>query len=176
MVQLEICPIDVWIGLGSNLGDRASLLRRACGLLAETPRLEIVAASHLYRSAPWGFTEQPAFLNGVVHARSLLGPLQVLLRLQTIERDIGRIPTFRWGPREIDLDIIQYGTAIIRRRGLVLPHPSLSERAFVLVPLREVSPNFRDAFGQPIDELISRLSPRDTDVGRIEGADGILVR
>jgi 2-amino-4-hydroxy-6-hydroxymethyldihydropteridine diphosphokinase len=147
-------------------------MRQAYQLLRDTPDLEIIAASHLYESAPWGYTEQPAFLNSVVHARTSLGPLQLLLRLQVIERTIGRTPTFRWGPREIDIDVLQHGESVIRRRGLILPHPRLAERAFVLVPLQEVSPCFRDVSGQHIDDLIARISPDSATIRRIEGKEG----
>jgi 2-amino-4-hydroxy-6-hydroxymethyldihydropteridine diphosphokinase len=165
-----------WIGLGSNLGDRLDALRRACDRLIATPAVRICKYSSVYESAPWGYLAQPAFLNAVVVVSTTLGPIQLLIRLQTIEHELGRKRRFRWGPREIDLDLLDYGGLSLQRRGLTLPHPAIEQRPFVLVPLRDVSPRFRSRSGESIDQLIARTDPEGQLVRVLEGEPGLLVR
>ncbi len=177
MTDLSTAPlVDCWIGLGSNLGDRIGSLQSAVRYLARIGNVEILKTSSIYESDPWGFVDQPIFLNAVLHARTALGPVQLLVCLQAIEAEIGRTRTFRWGPREIDLDILRYGDEPINRRGLISPHPAMEERAFVLVPLREVSPDFRTLSGQTIDALIAALGPDQAGVRLAKGAPSLLVR
>jgi len=122
----------VFIGLGSNVGDREAHIEAACARLRDHPAIELVRRTELSETAPWGDADQPAFLNAVAEARTTLTPEQLLLALQRIERDVGRTPSRRWGPREIDLDILLFGERVVDEPQLVVPHPRLTERRFVL--------------------------------------------
>lgn len=150
--------IDSYVGLGSNLGDRQQQVTRAMDLLAGMPGIRGLRSSSLYESEPWGFKDQPPFVNAVARVETDLGPLQLMILLRRIEAMLGRTPTFRWGPREIDLDLLLYGSCQIQRRGLIVPHPSMHQRAFVLEPLREVWPDYRLPSGMTIDDAIARLA------------------
>lgn len=129
-----------YIGLGSNLGDRAAMLRAAFARLAGLGR--IVAASSLYETEPWGLTEQPPFLNAAATLETEHAPEPLLRELLRIERDLGRERQAepQWGPRSIDLDLLLYEDRVLRTPELVVPHPRLHERAFALVPLAEIAP------------------------------------
>lgn len=129
---------DAHLGLGSNLGDRAALLGAALAGLSRLGRL--VAVSAVYETAPWGETDQPDFLNLACTLRTELGPRALLARAKDIERRLGRVPSRRWGPRAIDIDLLLYGDARLDDPDLTLPHPRLTERPFALVPLAEIAP------------------------------------
>ena len=134
------------IGIGSNVGDATANVRGAFELLAAIGTL--VARSALYRSEPWGVLEQPPFVNAAVLLDTDLSPRALLDALKRIERAAGRVATYRWGPRVLDLDILTYGDDRIDEPDLTVPHPRLHERAFALVPLAEIDPRFaaqRDA-------------------------------
>jgi 2-amino-4-hydroxy-6-hydroxymethyldihydropteridine diphosphokinase len=131
----------VALGLGANLGDPAANLRRAVELLAQAG-LRFEALSSLYRTKPWGVTDQPDFVNACALARTTLAPLALLDLAQATEKALGRRRTRRWGPRAIDIDLLFYGDAQRRDERLILPHPGLMERAFVLLPLAEIAPDF----------------------------------
>jgi 2-amino-4-hydroxy-6-hydroxymethyldihydropteridine diphosphokinase len=146
----------VYLGLGSNLGNRAANLRMALRYLPPLARIEEV--SSLYETAPLGGEEQPPFYNAVCRISTGLGPEALLRHLKQIEFAIGRRPGPRWGPRPIDLDILLCGDQVLAREGLVIPHPLLAERAFVLVPLAELSPQLlHPVLGKPVGELLSAL-------------------
>jgi 2-amino-4-hydroxy-6-hydroxymethyldihydropteridine diphosphokinase len=134
-------PMDhqIFIGFGTNLGDREANLAAARKSLA--PQIKIVAASSVYETAPWGYLDQPNFLNQVIECITDLLPLDLLRNLKDIETSIGRRPTFRYGPRLIDIDILLYDDLLYDSPGLQIPHPSLHERAFVLVPLCDLAPD-----------------------------------
>ena len=132
------------IGLGSNLGEPEGNVERAIGRLAEIGR--VAARSRLYWTEPWGVADQPVFINAVVLLQTSLGARELLGELKRLEGELGRGDTFRWGPREIDLDILTYGDARIDETDLVVPHARLFERAFALGPLAEVDPRFREAY------------------------------
>ena len=132
----------IYLSLGSNLGDRAANLARAVDLLARGS-LEVLRRSSLYATEPVGFTAQPWFLNCVVEARTELMPRQLLRVVQQVERSLGRRRAVEGGPRTIDVDILLYGSSVICAADLELPHPRMSERRFVLVPLRELAPGLR---------------------------------
>jgi len=125
-----------YIALGTNLGDRLANLRAA--LEAFAPQVKILKESHIYETPPWGYEDQPAFLNMVVRAETDLKPDGLLEFLKQLETRLGRESSFRWGPRLIDLDILFYDDLVINTPPLVVPHPRLHERAFVLVPLTDV--------------------------------------
>jgi 2-amino-4-hydroxy-6-hydroxymethyldihydropteridine diphosphokinase len=127
----------VFLGLGSNLGDRQANLFRAMQLLE--PEVGIESVSSIYRTEPWGVQEQPHFLNCAVAANTSLTPHELLVKLKSIEKKMGRQPTFRYGPRLVDLDILLYDELILSSDELTIPHPRMLERAFVLVPLAEIT-------------------------------------
>ncbi len=148
--------VTVHLALGTNLGDRLANLQAAARALS--PRVRLLRASRIYQTPPWGFTDQPAFLNQVLEARTDLPPLELLAYLKAIETTLGRQPTFRNGPRLIDLDILFYADQVIELPGLAVPHPRLAERAFVLVPLAELAPALRHPVLQTtISDLLSRV-------------------
>ena len=159
-------PTLVLIGLGSNLGDRAAALAGALNRLAAAPGVEVLRQSPVYETEPWGVRDQPVFLNQVAEISTMLGPVQLLLLLQKIEREIGRERTIHWGPRRIDLDLLDYGGQSIDRSGLIVPHPMIPQRAFVLEPLRDLRPNYRLPSGATIDQTLAELVPHRPAPGK----------
>lgn len=129
-----------YLSLGSNMGDRVGMLRQAVRLLKEHPAIEVMNISSLYETAPVGFTEQDAFLNMVVQLQTSLTAYELLEICQDIEQTLDRKREIRWGPRTIDLDILLYNQDEFETKNLVIPHPRMHERAFVLVPLLELDP------------------------------------
>jgi 2-amino-4-hydroxy-6-hydroxymethyldihydropteridine diphosphokinase len=155
----------VFIALGSNLGDRAANLQQAREKM-ESGELRILRASSLYETEPRGLRDQPCFLNQVVEARTTLLPRQLLSRLLKIEREMGRKRTVPNGPRNIDLDILLHGTAVVTTPGLEIPHPRMTERRFVLEPLNELAPelrhpqtrrSIRELLAEVMDQPVRRL-------------------
>jgi 2-amino-4-hydroxy-6-hydroxymethyldihydropteridine diphosphokinase len=147
---------EAFIGLGSNLGDRESNLTNARELIAEY--IVIIAASGIYETPPWGVTEQPPFLNQVIRGSTRLTPLQLLDFLQKIEHEMGRVKTIRFGPRLIDLDILLFDELQITNPRLIIPHPRMSQRAFVLVPLNELDPGrILPDSGKSVEQLLSEV-------------------
>jgi 2-amino-4-hydroxy-6-hydroxymethyldihydropteridine diphosphokinase len=132
----------VYFGLGSNLGDRAAMLRQALEKL-ESPGLTVKRVSSVYETAPMEFTDQRWFLNMAVEAETGLFPMQLLHRIQKVEHQLGRRRAVAKGPRNIDIDILFYGHAVIDSPQLVVPHPAAHQRRFVLEPLAELAPDLR---------------------------------
>lgn len=132
---------ESYLSLGSNIGDRLDMLKQAVRLLAEHAAIEVAAISSLYETDPVGFTEQAAFLNMVVYVRTELSAHGLLEVCQEIEQKLQRKRLVRWGPRTIDLDILLYNQDDVKTERLVIPHPHMHERAFVLVPLIELNPS-----------------------------------
>ncbi len=148
----------VYLGLGANLGDRAATFVAARGRLA--PDVQVLACSSLYETAPWGVLEQPPFLNAVCQVQTALSPTALLAYLKAREDELGRVPSFRWGPRAIDIDILLYDDLVLNAEQLTLPHPRLHERAFVLIPLQELAPELRHpVIGRTVRELVAALPP-----------------
>jgi len=158
-----------YIGLGANLNDRVSTIRQAVDQLKHTPGFTVTASSTLYESPPWGKTDQPPFINGVVAVDTQLDPETVLDRCLEIEQSLGRIRHEKWGPRTIDLDLLYAQDIIINTERLTLPHPFLTERAFVLVPLAEIATNIYYQ-GKPFSWYRDRLSNSKT-IRSIENID-----
>ncbi len=153
----------IFLGLGSNLGDRFANLTNAVQSLP--PAVKVVEVSPVYQTEPWGYTEQPAFLNQVILAKTGLAPEKLLSYLKSIEISVGRKPTFHYGPRQIDIDILFYGQQIISKDTLTIPHPHLHQRAFVLVPLADLAPDFRHpVLGLTITELLSQVETAGVSV------------
>jgi len=130
----------VYIALGTNLGDRLANLRAA--LRALPTAVTVIDDSPVYETPPWGYEDQPAFLNNVIKAETDLEPDALLTYLKQLEAELGREQNFRWGPRLIDLDILFYDDLVIDTPPLIIPHPRLHERAFVLVPLVDIASDF----------------------------------
>ncbi len=145
-----------YIGLGSNLGDRMAMLRKAIQRLETLGR--ITAASSLYETEPVGYLEQPRFLNAVVMLETDLAPIDLLQTLLGIERDLGRLRSFPNAPRTLDLDLLLVDDVVLDTPELTLPHPRLHERAFVLVPLAEIAPELVvPGSGKTLRELLRTL-------------------
>jgi 2-amino-4-hydroxy-6-hydroxymethyldihydropteridine diphosphokinase len=129
-----------FLGLGSNLGDKAANIREAVRLLEVDPDTQVVARSSFYSTAPVGYLDQDDFINAVVEIQTSRSPLELLGLCHQIEQSLGRIRILRWGPRTMDMDILWYDDVVLESPELTLPHPRMSERAFVLVPLAEIAP------------------------------------
>ena len=156
----------VYIGLGSNIGDRTQHLMDACVTLHRHPAITVQAVSSLYHTAPVGFTAQDWFLNAVACLETTLSLPALLCVTQATERRLGRVTTWRWGPRIIDLDILLYDTLQVHTPGLTIPHAALHERRFVLVPLAELAPDVQLPSGVRVRDLLSAL-PEDNEVQRV---------
>ena len=129
----------VYLGLGSNLGDRKQNLARALELLSQ--HLKIEQVSSIYETEPVGYEQQPLFLNAVCRISTELNPEKLLRLAKKIEAKLGRAPSFPNAPRPIDIDILLYGDEVFSDKELTIPHPRLAERAFVLMPLAEIAPD-----------------------------------
>ncbi len=136
----EATGVKAFVGLGSNLGEREALIRLALDDLARVPETRLVRASSLYDTEPVGEVDQPNFLNAVAQVETDLSARQLLWNLLLIEKRLGRVRTQRWGPRTIDLDLLLFGSRVIEEPDLIVPHPELIRRSFVLVPLVELDP------------------------------------
>lgn len=146
----------IYLGLGTNLGDRIANLRAALDGLAE--ELVITAVSPIYQTPPWGVIDQPDFLNLCLQAKTNLPPLELLAFVKALEVQLGREPAKRWGPRLIDIDIIFYANQLIETESLTVPHPHLAERAFVLRPLADIVPTFvHPHLGESVATLAARV-------------------
>ena len=140
--------MNVFLGLGSNLGQREQNLRNALAELRGLPRTRIQKISSFYDTVPVGCREQNNFLNAAVQLYTALSAPRLLAATQAIEKKLGRVKTFHWGPRLIDIDILAYGGRIIDRTDLQIPHRELPRRRFVLAPLCEIAPDALDARSQ----------------------------
>ncbi|BDU16103.1 2-amino-4-hydroxy-6-hydroxymethyldihydropteridine diphosphokinase [Lysobacter auxotrophicus] len=158
---------QAFIGMGSNLGDSIATLKHALRALDALPDTRVARASRLYRTAAWGVTEQPDFINAVALLRTRRAPRELLGDLLAIEREAGRRRledgSDRWGPRTLDLDLLLYGEARIDEPGLHVPHPRLHERAFVLVPLAEIAPDARIPDVGTAAQALARMAPSQVE-------------
>ncbi len=129
----------VYVGVGSNMGNREGFIRSALLLLEQQRNCKLVRVSNLFATAPYGYTEQPEFLNGCIEVHTLQNPQQFLTTLHNIEQQLGRERTMHWGPRTIDLDILLYDDAVLDMENLTVPHIDMQNRLFVLKPLAEIA-------------------------------------
>ncbi len=147
-----------YIGLGSNLAGPRGQVESGLAALARLPRSQLRQRSHLYRSAPWGVRDQPAFVNAVAALETSLSARMLMQSLLDIEREAGRERNHdRWGPRILDLDLLLFGDRIVDEDGLRVPHQHLHERAFVLVPLAEIAPDLQIPARGSISDLVARV-------------------
>lgn len=150
----------VFIGMGSNVGDRLSQLSQAVSRLTAMSGVRVLRLAPIYETDPVGGPPQDTYLNTVVEIESALAPQQLLAELQRVERQLGRAPSaLRWGPREIDLDILLYDDLVLQEPALIIPHPQLHRRRFVLEPLAQLSPEARHpVLKQTVAQLLAALS------------------
>jgi len=158
-----------YLALGGNVGDSRAILDRAVAMLCDGTDVRLLARSSDYRTAPWGVTDQAPFINLCIAVETSLAPHPLLARAHEVERALGRDRTReqRWGPRTADIDIITYDGVSLNDKDLIVPHPRLFERAFVLIPLAEIAPDLivagtriADAATRFKDEKIEKLPPR----------------
>ncbi len=150
----------VFIGVGTNLGNKEQNLNRAMEEIRKIAK--VLVCSPVYETEPIGLADQPLFYNQVIEIRTALTPEKLLVALKTIERKMGRVPTIRNGPRIIDCDILYYKDIIVETETLVIPHPRAAERAFVLVPLANIAPEFLDPIQKKsIQQLVKELPEED---------------
>lgn len=152
----------IYLGLGSNRGDRLSNLRATIAALA--PAVRVLRQSAVYETEPWGYVEQARFLNMALEAETELSPAKLLQHIKQVEQQVGRVASFRYGPREIDIDILLYNDAQVELQAaegsLQIPHPRLAERAFVLVPLAELAPELPvPGSGRTVSQLLAAQDP-----------------
>lgn len=164
LTPAEAQPARAYLGLGSNLGHRQDNLAAAVAALNADERAAVVEHSAIYETEPWGYREQPAFLNCVISIDTLLSPAQLLALCKEIEQRLGRRPGRRFGPRLVDLDILLYGSAIVNLSDpdLTIPHPRLHQRAFALLPLSEIAGNvLHPVLGRTIEKLAAAVDGRE---------------
>ncbi|MBP2653135.1 MAG: 2-amino-4-hydroxy-6-hydroxymethyldihydropteridine pyrophosphokinase [Firmicutes bacterium] len=131
----------IFLGLGSNIGKREQNINAAINDLSHHPKITVTKISSFYETAPVGYTDQPDFLNAVIAVDTTLSPQELLKTCLDVECKLGRIRGEKWGPRIIDIDLLSFNNYECQSERLILPHPRLSERGFVLVPLKEIAPN-----------------------------------
>lgn len=154
-----------YIALGSNMGDRLNYLEKALSCFKQYHQLELKKASSVYETPPWGKTDQSPFLNCVLEIDTSFTPQMLLETLREIERQLGRERKEKWGPRTIDLDILLYGDEIINTTDLTIPHPRMSQRAFVMIPLIEIAPDLiHPVFKKTMKELADLLPKENMPV------------
>lgn len=167
-------PVTSWLSLGGNQGDSRALLSRAVNHIKQLPNTQIHAVSALYETPPWGDESQANFYNALVKVATALAPEALLTALQEIEDSLGRVrdPARPWGPRTIDIDILLFGEVMMDLPRLTLPHPRLTERAFVLMPLVAMEPMVEIPGHGPAAELLAELSPVEIRLVASPGWEG----
>lgn len=145
--------MKAYLGLGSNQGDRYEQLKQAAFYLNEYPQIRVVKTSEIYETEPWGGLQQDYFLNQVVEIETDFSPCKLLAACQEIEEVMGRKRLIHWGPRTIDIDILLFEGRVIEEQDLIIPHPYLEQREFVLIPLKEIAPDLVLPSGTRISDI-----------------------
>ncbi|UEX89950.1 2-amino-4-hydroxy-6-hydroxymethyldihydropteridine diphosphokinase [Staphylococcus ratti] len=158
--------VDVYLGLGSNIGNRAEQLKDAIERIGQLNDVDIQHVSSMYETKPVGYVAQPDFLNLCLHVKTTCTPEVLLEKCLTIEKDLHRVRKERWGPRTMDIDILLYGDKIIETDRLTIPHPRMTERAFVMIPLNEIASQVVEPRSQ---KTIHSLVQSDETVVKYEG-------
>lgn len=148
--------VDAVIALGSNIGDKVAHVERAVGLLTEAKDIELTSRSRVYKTPPWGKTDQDWFVNACIGVKTTLAPHELLARCLAVEEQMGRHRAEKWGPRIIDLDVLVYGDTQLSDEKLTIPHPHITKRAFVLAPLSDIAPDLV-LEGQSVADWLSTL-------------------
>ena len=151
----------VYIALGANLGDPVATLQSLLEQLHQDQQLTAKRCSSFFRSKPMGPQDQPDYVNAVLSAQTDLAPLALLDYLQQLENSFGRVRNRRWGARTLDLDILLYGNQLLKHERLIVPHPGLAERDFVLLPLAEIAPDLSLPDGRRVSELLRAVDSHD---------------
>lgn len=160
-----------YLGLGSNIGDRLQNLQAAINALE--PDVHPVECSPVYETPPWGYFDQPNFLNQVVKAETELSPGELLRYLKEIEKDLGRQDSFLNGPRKIDLDIIFFDDAVIESPPITIPHPRMDDRGFVLLPLADLAPEFKHpVLDLSVQDMLAQVAVGDIEWFSPGGCEG----
>lgn len=155
---------SVFLGLGSNLGERQKFLQQATNELKKLPSSKIIWTSSVYETEPFGKPDQPKFLNACVEMETTFGPAELYLKVKAIEQQVGRMESERWGPREIDIDILVYAGMVFNNDTVSVPHNEMESRRFVLVPLREIAPDLV----HPVNGLtVEELAAACKDTGKV---------
>jgi 2-amino-4-hydroxy-6-hydroxymethyldihydropteridine diphosphokinase len=154
-----------FVGLGANLGDRVAALASAVRAIDGLPGVRVSVVSHAYESEPWGVEDQPAFANAVVRVEADCSAAELLASLQDIERELGRVPGARNGPRAIDLDLLLFGSEVHDTETLAVPHPRLVTRDFVVTPLLTIAPDATLPDGAPVTRAGAVDGPVVRDLG-----------
>ena len=161
----------VYLALGSNIGRRLKNLQTA--IMSLEPLVHVLDCSPVYETPPWGIEDQPRFLNQVIEVETNQSPGELLIYLKAIEQKAGRVTTIRYGPRLIDLDILFYDDQVIDSPPLVIPHPRIPERAFVLKPLADIAPDFRHpVLGETVEHLLSKVDVKGIEIFSTAACDG----
>lgn len=157
---------SVYISIGSNIGDLLDNCCQAIGALQSDPDIRVIERSPFYRTAPVDFREQDWFLNAALKLRTAVQPLQLLKRMQAVQRKLGRkADTVRFGPRIIDMDIIFYGDQVLETTELILPHPRMHKRRFVLQPICDIDPTIvHPLLGVSVQDLLNQLVTDDQEI------------
>ncbi|MFO0052387.1 MAG: 2-amino-4-hydroxy-6-hydroxymethyldihydropteridine diphosphokinase [Dolichospermum sp.] len=164
-LKTTIKPSLSAIALGSNMGESLAILEGAIKSLEKTPGITIKAKSSWYRTAPVGGPSQPDYLNGAAILEVQLSPHKLLETLLNIEQEFGRVRQEHWGPRTLDLDVLLFDDLILETPDLQIPHPRMTQRAFVLVPLAEIAPDWIEPVSQePISQLLQKLDCSDVSL------------
>ena len=151
--------VKAFLSLGSNMGDRVEYLSKAIDKIAQIQGCNILNKSRVYETEPWGYENQEAFLNLCISIETSLSPYELLESLQTIELELDRVRKIHWGPRTIDIDILLFDDIICEDDKLTIPHPRMSERAFVLIPLYDIEKNLI-IDGIKLEDLINKIDTR----------------
>lgn len=155
--------VKAYLGLGSNMGDRAHQLQQAIQIIDRFQHIDVASVSPIYETEPVGYTDQPQFLNLCIEIETTLNPQELLKRCLETEEALHRVRKIRWGPRTLDVDILLYGNEIIEEDNLIIPHPRMTERAFVLIPLNDIASKHIEPRSQ---KLIENLVIADSTVKR----------
>ncbi len=151
-------PVIAYLGIGSNLGNPVQQCRDALREISSLKNVQVLRRSSLYRTQPVGNTDQDWFVNGVLEVRTAFTAQQLLKALQWVEQALGRVRKEKWGPRTIDIDILLFGQEIVESGDLVIPHPEMHKRRFVLVPINEIAPYvIHPRYGVSMKGLLDRL-------------------
>ena len=153
---------EVYIGLGSNIGDKGGFLRQAVQQIMALPRIEQLECSSIWQTAPWGTTGQDVYFNAAARFFSGQEPEELLHSLQKIEHDLGRRRPYHWAPRTIDLDMLLFGGRTIQSPELSVPHPLMKQRLFVLMPLQELNPGLVFPDGETLEQVVKAQIDKDS--------------